>query len=67
MQRRDFIKLVGASAAFPFAAQAQPVADVLRAAVERKDVAGVVAMAADRKGIIYQGAFGVADIAQARA
>ena len=37
MQRRDFIKLVGASAAFPFAAhaqQAQPVADVLRAAVE---------------------------------
>ena len=27
----------------------------------------MVAMAADRKGIIYQGAFGVADIAQARA
>ena len=69
MQRRDFIKLVGASVAFPFAAdaqQAQPVDDVLRAAVERKEVAGVVAMAADRNGVIYQGAFGLADIGEAR-
>ncbi len=31
---------------------------VLEAAVERGDVPGVVAMAADRGGIIYEGAFG---------
>src|SRR6202043_2577092 len=31
-----------------------------------KDVAGVVVMAANHKGTIYQGAFGVADIAEAR-
>jgi CubicO group peptidase (beta-lactamase class C family) len=69
MKRRDFIKLVGGSVVFPFVAeaqQAQPVADVLRGAVERKDVAGVVAMAADRNGVIYQGVFGVADIGEAR-
>jgi methyl acetate hydrolase len=35
-------------------------------AVERKDVAGVVVMAADRKHVIYQGAFGVADIGEGR-
>ena len=55
--------------AFPFAAtaqQSQPVDDVLRAAVERKEVAGVVAMAADRNRVLYQGAFGMADIAEAR-
>ncbi len=38
----------------------------MRRAVERKDVAGVVVMAADRKGVIYQGAFGVADVGEAR-
>ena len=38
----------------------------MRRAVERKDVAGVVVMAADRKGVIYQGAFGVADIDDGR-
>ena len=38
----------------------------LRAAVERKDVPGVVALVTDRKGVVYQGAFGVADIDQAR-
>ena len=55
--------------AFPFAANAQHpqrVDDVLRAAVERKEVAGVVAMAADRNRVLYQGAFGMADIAEAR-
>ena len=31
---------------------------VLEAAVERGDVPGIVAMAADRDGVIYQGAFG---------
>jgi CubicO group peptidase (beta-lactamase class C family) len=38
----------------------------LREAVERKDVPGVVALVTDRKGVIYQGAFGVADIATGR-
>jgi len=57
----------------PFAATAQQpqsssltIDDAMREAVARKEVAGVVVMAADRKGIIYQGAFGVADIAEAR-
>ena len=38
----------------------------LRSAVERKDVPGVVALITDRKGVIYQGAFGVADVATGR-
>jgi CubicO group peptidase (beta-lactamase class C family) len=38
----------------------------MRDAVASKVVTGVVAMAADRKGIIYEGAFGIADIAEAR-
>ncbi len=53
------------------AAQAQPASGaldgVLRQAVEDKAVAGVVAMAASRKGTFYQGAFGVADAATGRA
>src|SRR5262245_12467508 len=39
----------------------------LREAVERKDVPGVVALVTDRKGVTYQGAFGVADVATGRA
>ncbi len=39
----------------------------LREAVERKDVPGVVALVTNRKGVVYQGAFGVADVATARA
>ena len=35
----------------------------LREAVERKDVPGIVALVTDRKGVIYQGTFGVADVA----
>jgi methyl acetate hydrolase len=38
----------------------------LRAAVERKDVPGVVVLVTDRKGVIYEGAFGVADVATGR-
>ena len=55
--------------AFPYTAQAQQaqsIDGVLRAAVERKDIAGVVAMAADRKRILYQGAFGMADLGEGR-
>ena len=38
----------------------------LRGAVERKDVPGIVALVTDRKGVIYQGAFGVADVSTGR-
>ena len=38
----------------------------LRAAIERKDVPGVVALVVDREQVLYQGAFGVADVATGR-
>jgi methyl acetate hydrolase len=38
----------------------------LRAAVERKDVPGVVALVVDRERVLYQGVFGVADVATNR-
>jgi CubicO group peptidase (beta-lactamase class C family) len=38
----------------------------LRAAVERKDVPGVVALITNREGVVYQSAFGVADVATGR-
>jgi methyl acetate hydrolase len=38
--------------------QFSDVDEVLRAAIERGDVPGVVAMAATREGLVYQGAFG---------
>jgi CubicO group peptidase (beta-lactamase class C family) len=39
---------------------------VLAGAVARGEVPGVVAMATDRRGVVYQGAFGVADVASGR-
>jgi CubicO group peptidase (beta-lactamase class C family) len=39
----------------------------LRGAVERKDVPGVVALVTDRDRVLYQSAFGVADVATSRA
>ena len=38
----------------------------LRSAVERKDVPGVVALITDRQRVLYQGAFGVADVGNGR-
>ena len=39
----------------------------LRGAVERRDVPGVVALVTDRQRVLYQGAFGVADVSTGRA
>ena len=73
LNRREFL---GTASAFTAAASlgarigraatAQPqsqIDSVLRQATERKDVPGVVAMAANDKGIIYEGAFGTRDLA----
>jgi methyl acetate hydrolase len=38
----------------------------LRSAVEQKDVPGVVTLITDRKGVLYESAFGVADVATGR-
>jgi methyl acetate hydrolase len=80
MRRRDFMTLIGGAVlggtgVFPPGAGAQPSSGappsgaldgVLRKGVEDKSVVGVVAMATDRKGPFYQGAFGVADAATGR-
>jgi methyl acetate hydrolase len=61
-----------AAAAFTGSASAQNSPGIaaldasLRGAVERKDVPGIVALVTDRKGVVYQGAFGVADVSSGR-
>src|SRR5256885_15544912 len=40
---------------------------ILRAAVERKDVPGGVALVTNRDRVVYQGAFGVAGVSTGRA
>ncbi len=69
-------RIIGFLAVFASVAMAQDargVADavasinkVLADAVTRGDIPGVVAMATDRRGVIYQGAFGLADAATGR-
>jgi len=69
MRRRDFLKLFGGATVFAFTARAeqtQAIDATLLSAVERGEIPGVVAMAADRSRVIYQGAFGMADIAESR-
>jgi len=63
MRRRDFMILLGA-AALPMSAQAKQgnrIDQRLHQAVADKMVPGVVAIALDRKRVLYRGAFGVAD------
>jgi CubicO group peptidase (beta-lactamase class C family) len=55
---------------FTARALAQPstarIDDALRTAIARGDVPGVVALVTDRNGVVYRGAFGVADVASQR-
>jgi methyl acetate hydrolase len=60
-----FGAMIGRAAAQGGAAQSRAQIDaVLRRAVEAKEVPGVVAMAANDKGVFYEGAFGMRDLAQ---
>jgi CubicO group peptidase (beta-lactamase class C family) len=57
--------IVGGAAAQGGPAQSRSQIDAgLRRAVEAKEVPGLVAMAANDKGVIYEGAFGTRDLAQ---
>jgi len=59
---------VGLSARYSWAASAvDRIDDVLRAGVADGSIPGVVALAADRTGVFYHGAFGVADVTNGRA
>ena len=43
-----------------------PIDDALRGAIAHGDVPGVVALVTDRKGVLYRGAFGIADVESKR-
>src|SRR6516164_6877381 len=75
--RREFLKTTAAltatasvgavirrAAAQGGTAQSRQIDAVLRRATDAKEVPGVVAMAANDKGIIYEGAFGTRDLAR---
>ena len=74
MNRRTTGLVIVLSALFTFTgtALAQNVAGnatidaALRSAVEHKDVPGVVALVTDKQRVLYQGAFGVADVSTGR-
>jgi methyl acetate hydrolase len=70
MTRRHAAIAIAASALAPartFAvAPAIAIDAALRASVETKSIPGVIAMAADKSGVIYHGAFGVSDITTGR-
>lgn len=63
---RTFAAAVCVAPVFVFA-QSSALDSQLRAAVERKDVPGVVVIAGDRQGVIYSGAFGLAEVGAGRA
>ena len=71
MTRRQAAMVIAASALAPLqtfaAARAGTIDAALRAAVDAKSIPGVVAMAADKRGVLYHGSFGVSDIATERA
>ena len=56
--------VIGHAAAQGGAAQSRQIDAVLRRATEAKEVPGVVALAANDKGVIYEGAFGTRDLAK---
>jgi methyl acetate hydrolase len=56
--------VIGHAAAQGGAAQSRQIDAVLRRATEVKEVPGVVALAANDKGVIYEGAFGTRDLAK---
>src|SRR6516162_3960154 len=75
--RRDILKATAAltataavgavvrrAAAQGGAAQSRQIDAVLRRATDTKEVPGVVAVAANAKGVIYEGAFGTRDLAK---
>jgi methyl acetate hydrolase len=69
MERREFFSPSGGASARPISTQSQPSQPIdaqLRKAIEDKAILGVVAMAADRDGVLYRGAFGLADSDSAR-
>jgi methyl acetate hydrolase len=76
--RREFLKATAAISAtatlggfaersFAQGPQPRQIDAVLRRAVEAKEVPGVVAIAANDKGVIYEGAFGTRSLAQGAA